>query len=161
MKNEDLSTDTFFTFKLGLGTFAMPVTCVKEVLNYEPWTIVPNSKSYMKGVMNIRGSIIAVVDFRELFEFEGDGDYTATSMIVSEIPQNGEPPLVIAIVADGVNGVGALNFIKAENVSYGMMEKRKEFIKAVAEQDGNFIMLLDMHKIISSIETEISQATAL
>lgn len=55
MEEKKINEQFFFTFQLGKGTFAVPVISVKEVLNYETVTPVPNSKRYLKGVINIRG----------------------------------------------------------------------------------------------------------
>ena len=57
-------TNNFFTFNLGKGNFALPVKNVKEVLNYEPVSSVPKALPYIKGVMNIRGSVVTVIDLR-------------------------------------------------------------------------------------------------
>lgn len=154
---EQIQDDTFFTFKLGEGIFAMPIRCVREVMNFTSLTPVPNAKPYLKGVMNIRGTVITVVDFRVLFEFPVAEDISKATIIVTEVPQEGEAPLVISMLADGVDVVTPLEFIKAENVAYGVMESRKDFIKAVAKRDNDFILLLDMEKIIDSIEKELPQ----
>ena len=58
-----MTDESFFTFNLGEGSFALPVKFVREVLNYEPITAVPKAMPYLKGVMNIRGSVVTVVDF--------------------------------------------------------------------------------------------------
>ena len=73
----------YFTFRLEEGTFAIPVTDVKEVLNYEPCTKVPKSLSYMSGVMNIRGSIITIIDFRLLFGFRPSKNLETTRIYTS------------------------------------------------------------------------------
>ena len=63
MKDNDMS---YFSFVLGEGMFSVPVTNVREVFDYETLTPVPNSLKYLKGVMNIRGSVVSIVDLREL-----------------------------------------------------------------------------------------------
>ena len=62
-----MSDEYFFTFTLGEGSFAIPVAFVREVLNYESITSVPKALPYLKGVMNIRGSVVTVVHFRIMF----------------------------------------------------------------------------------------------
>ena len=64
-------TDEYFTFNLGTVMYAIKVDGVKEVLNFEKLTKVPKALPYLKGVMNIRGSVVTIVDLRVLFGIEG------------------------------------------------------------------------------------------
>lgn len=157
MEEKNFREEFFFTFQLGIGTFAIPVTSVKEVLNYETITSVPNSLSYLKGVINIRGSVITVADLRILFGFESEISLEKNSIIITEIKQEGELPLVLGLLADAVNSVSLLRVIPAENVNYGSLSSRKEFISCLAKKDNNFILVLDLEKILSAIKSEIEK----
>lgn len=152
----DSKDNTFFTFRLGDGLFAMPIASVREVMNYAPITFVPNTKPYLKGVMNIRGSVISVIDFRTLFEIPVHEDISKSSIIVTEVPQENEAPMPLAIIVDSVDVVTPLEFIKAENVAYGVMQNRKDFIQAVARFNDDFVLLLDLKKIVDSVENELA-----
>ncbi len=77
----------FFSFRLGTGMFAVPVGHVKEVFNFTSFTPVPNSLNYLKGVMNIRGSVVSLIDLRQLFGFNPSDNLTDTSIIDLEIFQ--------------------------------------------------------------------------
>ena len=65
-----MSDELYFTFGLSGGKYAVEVTMVKEILEFEKVTKVPKALPYMKGVMNNRGSVITVIDLRVLFGFE-------------------------------------------------------------------------------------------
>ena len=156
MEEKKLSEETYFTFKLGDGMFAIPVSFVKEVLKFSSLTQVPKAFPYLKGVMNIRGSVVTVVDFRILFGFEIKKTIEESSIIVTEIPQENETsPMTVALVADDVDIVSRLELTKSENISFGALENRKNFIKTVAKKDNNFVLILDLHKIFEAIEAEV------
>ncbi len=87
-ENENTATSNYFTFALGSGNFALPVTSVKEVLNYEQISSVPKSLPYLKGVMNIRGTVVTVMDLRIMFGFEPVKPIEKNSIIVTEINQS-------------------------------------------------------------------------
>lgn len=150
-----MAEDLFFTFTLGEGSFAVPVNYVREVLNYEPITAVPKALPYLKGVMNIRGSVVTVVDFRQMFGFKIETPVEKCSIIVLEIEQKDEQPLVLGLIADSVDVVTKLDVVVSENYDFGTMPGRKDFISEVAKKGDSFILVLDLNKILQSIEQEI------
>jgi len=150
-----MADESFFTFSLGEGTFALPVKYVREVLNYEPITRVPKALPYLKGVMNIRGSVVTVVDFREMFGFVSQKNLEKCSIIVLEIEQEGDDTLVLGMIADSVDVVTKLDQVVSENYDFGTLPERKDFISKVAKSADNFILVLDIVKILESIEKEI------
>ena len=150
-----MTDDSFFTFILGEGAFALPVKFVREVLNYEPITAVPKAMPYLKGVMNIRGSVVTVVDFREMFGFKSDRSLEKCSIIVLEIEQKDEPPMVLGMIVDSVDIVTKLEMVVSENYDFGTLPGRRDFISNVAKKGDSFILVLDLPKIFESIEKEI------
>lgn len=152
-----MADDLFFTFTLSDGSFAVPVSYVREVLNYEPITTVPKALPYLKGVMNIRGSVVTVVDLRQMFGFEIKKAIDKCSIIVMEIEQENEQPLVIGVIADSVDIVTKLESVPSENFDFGTMPGRKDFISKVAKKNDSFILVLELKKILESIEHEIER----
>lgn len=147
--------ESYFTFQLCKGNFALPVTSVREVLNYEPITFVPKALPYLKGVMNIRGQVVTVVDFRTLFGFEVERPLEKSSIIVLEIPEEGEQqPLTVGMIADTVDVVTKLELVNSENYDFGTLPGRKDFIAGVAKKGDTFTLILDIKKIMESIEKE-------
>ena len=150
-----MTDESFFTFNLGEGSFALPVKFVREVLNYEPITDVPKAMPYLKGVMNIRGSVVTVVDFREMFGFKSDRSLEKCSIIVLEIEQKDEQPMVLGMIVDSVDVVTRLEMVVSENYDFGTLPGRRDFISNVAKKGDSFILVLDLPKIFESIEKEI------
>ncbi|MCR5289564.1 MAG: chemotaxis protein CheW [Treponema sp.] len=160
MKDINLSNENFFTFQLGRGLFALPVSSVKEVLKYDVITPVPKSLPYLKGVLNIRGSVITVADLRILFGFESVKPIEKNAIIVTEIQQEDDQPLILGILADDVNVVSHLQMVPSETADYGSLPGRNEFVSSVAKNNDTYILILDLEKILTSIKNEIA-ATAM
>jgi len=149
--------DDYFSFTLGRGMFAVPVMYVKEVFEFTSLTNVPNSLKYLRGVMNIRGSVVSIIDLRHLFGFNPDDDLTQTSVIDLEIPRKNEKPLEIAILADMVDVVSGLSMIQAGSASYGIPEEQSQFVRSVARRGEEFILVLDLEKILKFIESDVEK----
>ena len=147
----------YFSFNLGEGMFAVPVTFVKEVFDFTTRTPVPNSLEYLLGVMNIRGAVVPLVDLRKLFGFSTSSDLSTTSVIDLELPRTGDKPFEVAIRADTVDVVSNLNIIPAGSVSYGIPEDQKDFVHSVARRGDHFILVLDLEKIIKFIVGDVAK----
>ncbi len=152
------STDTgnvYFTFILGDGAFAVDVRSVKEVLTYETITKVPRTASYMKGVMNVRGTVVSVIDFRMLFDIPASAEEKETSIIVTEVTAEDEQPLTFGFIADGVDGVGELEDVVSQDVvSAGSLSMHNKFIKKLGRKGDDFVLILDMEKILEHVESD-------
>lgn len=155
MEEQIISDEQFFTFKLAGGSYAIEVTKVKEILEYESITKVPKALPYMKGVMNCRGSVVTVVDLRILFGFTQQDDLTNTDIVITEITENREQPLTVGFVTDEVDVVTKLEMVHSDSVSFGTTPSRSDFIRSVGKLNGEFVLILDLEKIISAIEAEI------
>lgn len=150
-------TDEYFTFKLGTVMYAIKVDGVKEVLNFEKLTKVPKALPYLKGVMNIRGSVVTIVDLRVLFGIEGSQDIEHLPIIVTEIPRPNDADLTLGIIADDVDVVTKLEKVPSDSIAYGTVPHRNDFVKAIGKKDGKFVLILDLPVILDSIEEEINK----
>lgn len=144
------TTDNFFSFMLAETSYAVPVTAVKEVLPYEQVTPVPRTPEYLKGVVNIRGTVISVIDFRVLFGLPISEIGKETSIIVSEVCNNGEPPFVFGFIADSVNEVGSLEKEPAGSGS------NMQFVQMIGKTNNQMVLVLDLIKILNHIESNIN-----
>ena len=148
----------YFTFRLEDGVFAVPVTDVKEVLNYEPCTKVPKSLPYMSGVVNIRGSIITIIDFRLLLGLSPSKNIDKTRIVVTETQTDDKEEVTFGVIVDDVEGVTQLKNVPSDVGTYGTLSERKYFIKAVGRNGDNFVLVLDIKNIYTSIEKEIIES---
>ena len=158
----DTESDDYLTFILGDVLYAVDVRSVREVLDYEHITKVPRTVPYMKGVLNIRGTVIPVIDLRMLFNVEPSADEEDTSIIVAELDCDDGTDIMFGVVADYVENVMQINQIDTnseENTDdtpvsvLNVMNNR--FIKGLGKIEKRFVIILDMQKIISFIEKDI------
>ena len=157
MDEQIISDEQYFTFKLADGSYAVDVTKVKEILEFESVTKIPKALPYMKGVMNCRGSVITVVDLRVLFGFDVSDDLSNTDIVVTELIEGREQPLVVGFIADEVDVVTPLEKIPSESVSFVTMPKRSDFIQAIGKLNNQFVLILDLEKIIATIQKETAE----
>lgn len=158
MNENKMSEESFFSFTLGRGIFSVPVRYVKEVFTFEEITPIPNSLDYMKGVMNVRGSVVSIADFRLLFGFNPSSDLSETQVIILGIPQVNDKYVLLGILADKVDVVSPLRMIQADSKDYGIPEDKAHFINAVARRDDEFILILSPERILSFIEYDVEKA---
>lgn len=156
MENQLISDEQFFTFMLAGGKYAIEVTKVREILEYESITKVPKALPYMKGVMNNRGSVITVIDLRILFGFEVSNDLSDTEIVITEISENRDQAMTVGVIADSVDVVTKLELVHSDSVSFGATPAHADFVKAVGKMDNTFVLILDLEKIFHAIEAEVS-----
>ena len=141
-------TTSFLTFKLDEEVFGINVQQVLEIVEVTPITKVPGSPKCMRGVINLRGSILPVIDTRAKFKMSDTLFTVDTCIIVLSINSNNETLLVGALV-DAVQKVIEL---PEENIqhalSMGVLYEEK-FILGMGKTDQGFIMILDVEKVFS------------
>ncbi|QTA88326.1 Chemotaxis protein CheW [Desulfonema magnum] len=154
-----IKTSQYLTFKLGDEVFALDVAQVREVLDLTTITKVPRTPDFMRGVINVRGSVVPVVDLRLKFglsETEGTLD---TRIVVMELSLDGEIT-VIGAIADSVHEVLEIGPDQIEKPPKIGSRWRTEFIKGIGKQDEQFIIILDIERIFSTDELAIVEVTA-
>jgi len=151
MSVESAAIQTYLSFKLGEEVFAINVSKVLNILEMKPITRVPKSPDYLKGVINLRGTVLPVVDLRVKFGLPENTVTVDTNIIVLSINKEGEA-IMIGILIDAVREV--LEF-KTEEIapSPAIGTKYKSgFIEGMWRVDENFIMILDIDKVFSTEE---------
>lgn len=145
-------TARYVTFKLGDEMFAIDVFKAREVLDVTHVTRVPTSPAYMRGVVNVRGNSIPVIDLRSKFGLPQKEDTKNTRIIVLELEIE-EQTVVIGGLADSVHEV--IEFEPDdinESPSLGM-KWRTDLILGMGKRDGNFIIILDIERILNEDES--------
>jgi len=148
MNNE---TCQFMTFKLGDELFAINVSQVREVLEVQQITKVPTAPVYMRGVVNVRGQAIPVVDLRQRFGLPSVPDNINTRVIVMELSIDGETA-VIGGLADSVHEVIELEEGNINPPPRIAMRWRTDFILGMGKRGDEFIIILDVNAVFSSEE---------
>ncbi|OQX14466.1 MAG: chemotaxis protein CheW [Desulfobacteraceae bacterium IS3] len=147
-------TAQYLTFKLGDEVFALDVTQVREVLDLTTITKVPRSPEFMRGVINVRGSVVPVVDLRLKFGMPPAETSLDTRIIVMELFLD-EETTVLGAIADSVHEVMELEPDHIEKPPRIGSRWRTEFIKGIGKRDEQFIIILDIDRVFSSDELAI------
>ncbi|MCP4298851.1 MAG: chemotaxis protein CheW [Proteobacteria bacterium] len=160
MEGKDiLETDQFLAFKLEDEVFAFDISKVREVLEFDAVTKVPQTPEMMKGVINLRGSVVPVIDMRIKFGM-GETDITVnTVIIIIEVELDNESTMIGALV-DSVKEVMDLDSEHIEPPPSIGTRLNTEFIRGMGKQDDQFIIILDIEKVFSSEELELVQQVA-
>jgi purine-binding chemotaxis protein CheW len=148
-KTQITQTALYVTFKLGDELFALDVSQVKEILDVTSITKVPQSESYMRGIINVRGSVIPVVDMKLKFgmaQTEADKD---NRIVVVELSLEGET-LMLGVMADSVHDVIEIEPDQIESPPSVGANLRSESIKGIGKRDDQFIIIIDINKVFGS-----------
>ena len=151
MEEASKKINSYLTFELDQEVFAANVTNVINILEMTKITKVPKSPAYMKGVINLRGNVLPVIDTRLKFEMEAAEITKNTCILVLEVDIEGDHIQVGAIV----DAVKEVIEIEPDDIKPppSIGEKYKsEFITGVAEDNEGFIMIMDMNKVFSTAD---------
>jgi len=156
-------TTQYLTYKLGDETFALDITKVREVLDFTTVTKVPRTPEFMRGVINLRGSVVPVVDLRLKFGMTKTENSVNTCIIITEVTVDGDTT-VLGCLADSVQEVLDLDEEHIAPAPRIGTKLRTEFIRGMGKRDDRFIIILDIDKVFSSDELALvkqDQAAAL
>ncbi|MBI9065931.1 MAG: purine-binding chemotaxis protein CheW [Salinivirgaceae bacterium] len=151
-ENNTLANDnvtTFLTFILGKEIFATNVKKVLTILEMRPITKVPNSPEYMRGVINLRGNVLPVIDMRIKFGMSPTQFTDNTCIIVLNVTIEDEE-LQLGILVDAVDKVLELKESEIEESPSIGTKYKVEFIQGMYKLEDGFIMLLNMDLIFNS-----------
>lgn len=150
-ENSVVKTAQYLTFKLGDEVFALDVIQVREVLDMSAITKVPRAPDFMRGVINVRGSVVPVVDLRLKFGLPKAEQTLDTRIVVMELCLDDEPT-VLGAIADSVHEVLELDPGQIEKSPRIGTRWRTEFIRGIGKQDDQFIIILDIDRVFSTDE---------
>jgi len=139
----------YLTFKLADEEYGLEILKVQEIIQMQTVTRVPRTPEYVRGVINLRGKVIPVIELRKKFGFPSFEDTEKTCIIVVQIAASESNYVVMGIIIDEVREV--LD-IKAENIeetpSFGS-SINTDFILGMGKMNGNVKILLDIDKVLS------------
>ena len=149
-----METNQYLTFRLDGEVFALGIDKVREVLDFTEMTKVPQTPEFMRGVINLRGNVVPVVDMRLKFGMAKTEKTVNTCIIITEIDLEGETT-VIGALADSVQEVLDLEPDQIEPPPRIGTRLRTEFIKGMGKRDEQFIIILDIDRVFSSDELAV------
>ncbi|HOJ31953.1 MAG TPA: chemotaxis protein CheW [Candidatus Hydrogenedentes bacterium] len=141
----------YLTFRLGEETFGLPILKVQEIIGMMPVTAVPRVPSYVRGVINLRGKVIPVIDLRLKFGLEGKEDTTRTCIIVLQVAA-GRGNVVMGTIVDEVSEVVNVAQNQIEPAPSFGASLDTEFILGMGKIGDKVVMLLDVDRVLSAGE---------
>lgn len=141
----------YLTFTLGEVMFALDIASVREVLEYTAITKAPRTPDYIRGVINLRGRAVPVVDVRLKFGMPETERTVNTCIIIVEVNMGGEQT-VLGALSDSVKEVLDIEPKDIEPAPRMGTSIKADFIKGIGKQGDTFIILLDIDKVFSEEE---------
>lgn len=149
MEENTSETSQYLTFKLEDEVYATNISQVREVLEYSKVTKVPRTPEYMRGVINLRGRVVPVMDLKLRFGMNRTEQTVNTCVIIVEVSLEGER-LVIGVLADSVQEVIEMDPSMIEPPPKIGTRLNTKFIRGMGKRDEEFIIILDIEKIFSA-----------
>jgi purine-binding chemotaxis protein CheW len=149
-------TSQYLTFKLEGEVFALDISKVREVLDFTAVTKVPQTPDFMLGVINLRGSVVPVVDMRLKFDMSRTETTVNTCIIIVEIEIDAEITVLGALV-DSVQEVMDIDPDQIEPPPRIGTRMNTKFIKGMGKRDGVFVIILDIDRVFSADELSVAQ----
>jgi purine-binding chemotaxis protein CheW len=139
----------YLTFSLAGEEYGIGILKVKEIIGMMPITTVPRTPDFVKGVINLRGKVIPVVDLRRKFGMEEIGYTERTCIIVMEIAGQGGS-LLMGMVVDAVSEVLNIKAAELEETPGFGTKLDTDYILGMAKMNGGVKILLDINKVLGA-----------
>lgn len=140
----------YLTFRLGSEEYGLEIMKVREIIGVMEITRVPRMPEFVRGVINLRGKVIPVVDLRLKFGMAAREDTVETCIIVVDLGD-----LIMGVVVDNVSEVMDIPEDSIEETPSFGVRINTEFILGIGKAKGKVIILLDIHKALTADELSI------
>ncbi|MEI6713569.1 MAG: chemotaxis protein CheW [Verrucomicrobiota bacterium] len=158
---KDLTTlsGKYLTFVLGPECYGIPILKVSEIIRLQPITSVPNMPEYLKGVLNLRGKIIPILDLRIRLQLPAEDSELACIIVVGLQSAEGKTAH-LGMIVDSVEEVVTVSGSDIDPVPHFGSSIAKDYIRGIAKLKGHIKTLLDIDKLICDATLkEISKGT--
>ncbi len=145
---ETEETEQFLTFIVAGEEYGVDILCVQEIRGWETATPIPNAAAHIKGVINLRGTIVPIIDLRQCFGMESI-DYTPITVVIVLKVLTDQGERIMGVVVDAVSDVYSLaekDMRAAPDIGSSMST---EFIKGLVNVDNKMVILLDIDKLLT------------
>jgi purine-binding chemotaxis protein CheW len=138
----------YLTFMLGGEVFAIGILAIKEIIEYGNLTEVPMMPDYIRGVINLRGSVVPVVDLSARFGRKNTELTRRTCIVIIEVASDQEKQ-VIGVVVDAVNEVLEIQADQIEPPPAFGAKIRTDFIRGMGKVEEKFVIILNVDNVLS------------
>lgn len=138
----------FLTFFMNDAEYGIDILSVQEIRGWEKTTEVPNSPSFVRGVMNLRGTIVPIIDLRERFSIP-TVEYSDLTVVIVVKVECDEQEKVMGITVDGVSDVYSIDESQARLPPEVGDHGNREYVKGLINVSGNTLILLDLKSVLT------------
>ncbi|HOV12965.1 MAG TPA: chemotaxis protein CheW [Spirochaetota bacterium] len=139
----------YLIFTVSSELYCIPIMVVREIIRYEKITPMRDVQKYLKGVINLRGKIIPIIDMRLKFGIS-ERDYDDRTLFVI-VDINGDKDIFnIGIAVDSVSDVVDINSSEIDNTPEMGFKLKSQYLTGIAKLQNNMVMIIDMDKIIKT-----------
>lgn len=150
----DETGSQYLTFILGGESYGVDILRVQEIKGWAPVTSIPNTPEYLRGVLDLRGIIVPIIDMRMRFCLE-EAEYTALTVIIVLTVETNTGQSLIGVVVDSVSDVMNVNAEDIKPTPEFGASVNTEFLKGLATVGDNMVMLLDVDKMLTTDEMKM------
>jgi purine-binding chemotaxis protein CheW len=156
LDNEDLQNNgnqitQFLSFSLGEEDYGVDILRVQEIRGWEEVRDIPNTPDYIKGVLNLRSSVVPIIDLRIRFGLQ-DVEYKATTVIIVLSVEAGDKQSVVGVVVDAVSDVLDVNQNSIKVAPDFGSRVNTKYINGMTMIDERMVVLLDTDKLLDPEE---------
>lgn len=138
----------YLTFMLGGETFAIGILSIKEIIEYGQLTEVPRMPEFIRGVINLRGAVVPVIDLGARFGKQPANISRRTCVVIIEVEHEGEQQ-VVGVMVDAVNEVLDIVPDQIEPAPNFGAKIRSDFIQGMGKVEGKFVIILNVNHVLS------------
>lgn len=144
MKTDNLNDQRYLQFALGEEQFAIPLLSVKEVISLPEVTPIPKSPNFFKGIINLRGTVISVVDLRTKLTIKPKENNKEEATIILDINNSN-----LGVVVDSIDKVLNIAIESISKLPEVNSKVGNQFINGVFQKEDELILLIDLQKILN------------
>jgi purine-binding chemotaxis protein CheW len=147
----DTSVEQFLTFELAGESYGVEILKVQEIRGWEPVREIPNTPDFIKGALNLRGSIVPIIDLLVRFAMEKT-EYSPVTVVIVLCVENTQGSHVMGIVADAVSDVLDINVIDIKDSPKLGSKIDTRYMRGMYVGEKQMVMLLDVDKLLDAEE---------
>ncbi|MCL2855028.1 MAG: chemotaxis protein CheW [Defluviitaleaceae bacterium] len=142
-RDSDITKNLYLAFVVDDEQYAVEVSSIKEIIGVVPITIVPQTENYLKGIINLRGDIIPVIDVRSRFR-KPEIPYDTETCIVVVLFED----YILGLIVDRIIGVYELSADMVAAPPNAKLSYSNQFVKNIGRKEDGVLLLLDLEKIL-------------
>lgn len=152
-------TEQYLTFYIEDEIYGVDILSVQEIRGWEPATEIPNAPEYIKGVINLRGTVVPLTDLRCRFGIK-QFEYSGVTVVIIVKVQSGNSEKTMGVVVDAVSDVSNFNQSDIHPAPELSENKNTSFVKGLGSAENKMVILLDINKLMNvSEETDLSSVS--